>query len=408
MEVSLGVSIWASRLKQSPTLDVKAFADQLREAGREVFDFGIGDMNPEVPVPGILKTAICEAINADATHYSHHAGEAGLLGAIAEDLAGFGLQYSPSQIVVCPGPKDALFKACFSTIDSIGDRNRIAAYSPIYDAYENIPILVTGKEPIVLPTSDGFLPDPVHLDKVLSSDSSIAGLIVNSPNNPTGAVYSRKLLREMAEVVSNYPRVCVFSDEVYRTVLFDGAEYTSIAEFLPEQTMVVGGMSKEVSGTGLRLGFVAGPPSIMGALAEVEGNTGSCVHLPTQRGYEHFLRNDRDRRLRGEICDLLDRRRVALIDAFEKAAQEAVWSTPGGAYFFFPDMKAYLGRRTPDGCVVETDVDLASYLAREFGVVAIPGSAFQAPGHLRFSYAVGFETIATGMRRLGLALKELS
>lgn len=355
-------SVWAQQVKPSPTLEIKSIADTLKQEGNQIYDFGIGEMNPEIPVPYLLKAAIAHAVMDDATHYSPAAGDSELLNAIHADLRLFGLDYSPSQIVICPGPKDAVFKACVTMLNPSARRHRLVAFAPTYESYENLPILLTGKPPIVLQTDAHFHPDPNQLADLLNQDDAIALIVLNSPNNPTGTVYPPALVHELAEIIGQHEQICVTSDEVYRTVVYDGIEHMSIASYLPDQTLLIGGMSKEVSGTGLRLGFIAGPDGVMQTIANVEGNASSCVNLPTQKGYAHFLRKDADLRLRYEIRDALCARRDALVKCFSEWVKDAVWEHPSGAFYFFPDMRAYFGRRTPEGQTLNTDEELAHYL----------------------------------------------
>ena len=405
--MALMPSAWAQQIKPSPTLEIKAIADKSRREGKRVYDFGIGEMNPELPVPHLLKTAISQAVMEDATHYSPEAGDPELLEAIHADFRLFGLSYSPTEIVVCPGPKDAVFKICVTMLNPSSRRNRLVTFAPTYESFENLPILLTGKPPIVLETDGRFLPDPNQLDDLLNQDDTIALIVLNSPNNPTGTVYPPSLLRELAEVIGKHDQICVLSDEVYRTVVYDGLKHVSIASYLPNQTLLVGGMSKEVSGTGLRLGFIAGPETVMQAIANVEGNTSSCVNLPTQRGYARFLQKDADLRLRHEIRDALLVRREAVIKRFSELVKGAVWERPSGAFYFFPDMRFYCGQQTPEGQPLDTDEALALYLIENANVVTVPGSKFQRPGHLRFAYAVSLETINAGIERLAKALDRL-
>ena len=400
-------SAWVQQIKPSPTLEIKAVADKLRLEGKQIYDFGIGEMNPELPVPHLLKTAISEAVMEDATHYSPAAGDPALLEAIHADLRLFGLEYSPSEIVVCPGPKDAVFKICVTMLNPTSRRNRLVTFAPTYESFENLPILLTGKPPIVLQTDAHFLPDPNQLADLLNQDDTIALIVLNSPNNPTGTVYPDSLLGELAEIIGKHEQICVLSDEVYRTIVYDGLDHATIASYLPNQTLLIGGMSKEVSGTGLRLGFIAGPEPVMEVIANVEGNTSSCVNLPTQKGYAHFLRKDANLSLRHQIRDSLCVRREALMNRFSELVKGAVWERPSGAFYFFPDMRFYCGRRTPEGKFLNTDEELALYLIESANVVTVPGSKFQRSGHLRFSYAVSVETINTGIERLAEALDRL-
>ena len=408
--MGLTTSEWALRLKSSPTLAIKALADDLAGDGQPIFNFGIGEMNPEIPVPDGLKAAIAEALSADATHYSPAAGAGALVEALASDLEHFGLNYTDSQIVVCPGPKDALFKTCLALLCPAQKRNRLLTFTPTYESFENVPVLVTGKDALLLETDANLHPEPDKLAKALEGDPSIKVVIINSPNNPSGSVYPRDLIEELARVLGQHPEVAVISDEVYRTIRYDDSEpYCSIASLLPEQTFVVGGMSKELSGTGLRVGFVAGPKEGIRVVENVQGNASSCVNLPTQLGYAQFLREDANLSQRLAIRDELRSRRDVLIALFRKFAPEATWTSPQGAFYFFPGVQRYLGRKTPSGKVLETDHDLACYLVEQARVVTVPGSAFLRPGHLRFAYACApLASFEEGFARIGKALEALS
>ena len=402
--MSLRPSICAEKLAPSPTLEIKSIADALKKEGKTVYDFGVGEMNPEIKLPSILKTAMAEAVMCDATHYSPAAGDPELLSAISIDLQRFNLTYPPSQIVVCPGPKDAFFKVCLTIMRHSSPRNRLVAFAPVYESYQNIPILLTGQPPILLPTDHHFLPNPKQLEDLLRRDQTIALIVLNSPNNPSGAVYPLGLIQEMAGIIGQYPEVGIISDEVYRTILYDDHQHESIAAYLPDQTFVLGGMSKEISGTGLRLGFVAGPETILQTIAIVEGNVSSCVNLPTQKGYAHFLQQDTNLQLRYEIRDQLRQRRDLLLQRFRQLIDQAIWDPPSGAYYFFPDMHAYLGKKTPIGTIIQNDQDLTLYLLNSANVVTIPGSKFDCPGHLRLAYAVNPSTIEIGIQHLAEAL----
>ena len=373
-----------------------------------MYNFGIGEMNPEIPVPEPLKQWIVESLMADENQYSAAAGSPDLLEALASDFANFGLEHTPSQFVVCPGPKDAIFKACLALLDPEQSRNRLLTFTPAYESFENVPVLVTGKDALTLPTDENFYPIPNVLAQKLDDDPTIKVVIVNSPNNPSGTVYPPALLRELADILGRHPEVAVISDEVYRVALYADAEYCSLGALIPEQTFIIGGMSKEVSGTGLRLGFVAGPRDMIKVIENVQGNATSCVHLPTQKGYARFLQADSSLKIRRGVCDQLRERRDSLLAHFRKAAPDASWNAPRGAFYFFPKMSAYLGRTTANGTRIETDEHLARFVVEQARGVTVPGSAFRRPGHLRFAYASSSpETIPIAMQRLGEALHSL-
>ena len=401
-------SSWARKVDPSPTLKSRSIAQQLKRQDKTVYDFGIGEMNPEIPVPPLLVEAMIEAIQNGAMHYSPAAGDSKLLDAISADMEVFGLRYDPEQIVVCPGPKDAIFKVCLSLLNPRAQRRRLLVFPPIYESYRSGSILLTGEPPIFVETDAHFFPDPHRLAEVLDRDSSVALITLNSPNNPTGAVYPLELLEELAEVIARHPQVAVLSDEVYRTILYDGTPHYSLASILPQQTLLLGGMSQR----GFRYrssasGYVAGPVSLVKTIVKVEGNVSSCVHLPTQKGYAHFLNRDRTLSQRFAIRDQLKERRDLLLKNFQIDVPEALWTAPKGAFYFFPDMRPYLGRWTPAGDPLRDDEDLFLYLSREVGVVTVPGSRFGRAGHLRLSYAVNPNDICDGIREMGRALRGL-
>ena len=177
------------RRRLSPTLAIKDTADAMRAAGTTLFDFGIGETNPEVPVPDIIKQTIASSTMDEENHYSPAQGDPALLEAISEDLAtNFDIPTSVDQLCVCPGPKDAIFKAAMAMCNGRSHRRRFVCFAPIYESFISIPLLVGGEQPLVLSTDPKtFLPDPAELRAALEANDDICCVIVNSPNNPTGA-----------------------------------------------------------------------------------------------------------------------------------------------------------------------------------------------------------------------------
>lgn len=396
-------------MKPSPTLEVKKLSDRLIFEGEQIYNFGIGEINPEIETPKEFVEGIVSALRSGENHYAPAAGDAELLSAISDDLVrNFNLDYLPSQIVVCPGPKDALFKACLSILDPSVKRNRLIVFEPVYESFDRIPRLITGNPPIILETDNNFLPDLNQLEDTLKKEPAIAGVIINSPNNPTGVVYPKSLIKEMADIMRNYEEVVVFSDEVYRTILYDDCQYFSIAEEIPNQTLLISGISKELSATGLRLGFIAGPSDVMQVIENVQGNTSSCVHLPTQKGYAKLLREDADLKIRLKIRSKLRKRRDVLLQMFEENMPSIPYVKPKGAFYLFPCFEKYIGRRTPDGKLIGGSQELALYLLEYAHIVTIPGEAFLYPGYLRLSYGVSIESIKEGIPKMAEALDEMT
>ena len=326
---------------------VKAQADALKRT-RKLYDFGVGEIcSRAIPLPAEYRAELFQAVERGETQYSLGKGDAESRENIAEDLrCNFGLPDMTSEgVCVCNGPKDAIFKVLVATLAGRpkGSRRRVVTFAPFYEAFVSAPQLATGMPAVVLPPGPNGLPDPEALEAALASTSApsspssssssssssyslppslaaqapldIGAVIICSPNNPTGAVYSRELLERLAAVCRRYPQVLVISDETYRSIIFhdddddDGdddeevevqegsgsgtrrrwrsleggkkatlrREYFSVASALPEQAVVVGGLSKEFAGTGLRVGFTASHGSrLADAVAAVQGNASSC------------------------------------------------------------------------------------------------------------------------------------
>ena len=403
----INLSSYVQQLKPSPTLEIMKIADRLKKEGKSLFDFGIGELNPEIKTPPELIQEIVASLKENETHYSPSAGDPELLEALSGDFKSFGLNYSPAQIIICPGPKDAFFKACMAILDPSAKRNRLVAFAPVYESFEQVPIMLTGKPPIIIQTDENFVPDLNQLEDLLKNNPNVAGVVINSPNNPTGTLYPEAFFKELSSLLKKYEEITVLADEVYRTIRYDEKPYTSIAMEIPERTLYLSGISKELSATGLRLGFIAGPPSVMETIETLEGHISSCVNLPTQKGLARFLRKDNDLHIRKGICNKLMARRERVIKFFSELVPNSVFVKPEGAFYFFPDIRYYLGKKTPKGEILEDDGALARYLLEEANVVTIPGSSFLRPNHLRFAYAVSFDTIEGGISKMAEALGKL-
>jgi len=296
-------------------------------------------------------------------------------------------------------------------VSPLSERNRVAAFAPCFESFLTVPQLITGQPTIVIPTDDKCDPDLNAFAACLKEHhKQIGAIIINSPNNPSGRVYSRTIIESLANILKEYPEIGVISDEVYRTITFDEHNpHISLASYLPNQTLVVSGTSKECAGTGIRVGYVAGPQHIIEGIAKLSGHATSSVNLPAQKGYAKFLRSDIHLTDRNAIRDILKKKRDVLIKQFQtvEGLQECEYEIPLGTFYFFPSMKKFIGRKTPEGKVLENDEQLAFYLINE-NVVTIPGLFYLKEGYLRMAYGrLGEEEIIKGAVALGEALKKL-
>jgi len=299
-DCKIAVNPWTTTVPPSPTMGIKLLADDMKQKGAVVYDFGVGEMNPEIPLPTAFYNGLVHALQNKDTHYCPSGGDLSLRTVLSEDLKrNFDLEYSPSQIVITPGPKDALFRAALAVMDPFAIRNRGVCFAPVYESFTAMPYLLTGKQAFVIPTDKDFLPDFNAFTELLKKNHEhIAFIIINSPNNPSGTVYSKEVLHRLADIIKQYPEIALISDEVYRTIRYDNEKPFSIASLLPNQTLLVGGISKEVSGTGLRIGFVAAPAKVAKAVEVLVGHFTACVNLPVQKAYATFLQEDKDMKIR--------------------------------------------------------------------------------------------------------------
>jgi len=277
-------------------------------------------------------------------------------------------------------------------IDSESHRRRVVAFQPSYEAFVAIPQVISNLPTIFLDTDSNFYPIPSTFKKLLEERDDIAVVIINSPNNPTGAVYPIEILKELSDILKQYPHIAVISDEVYRVLNYTTEEfkYETIAKFLPDQTIYVGGMSKEVSGTGLRLGFAAGPAHVIHAMSVLTAHTNSCVNYPVQIGLLKFLHHDSTLSERLSIRSILNERRKLIQELFSSlpALKNCVLGKPTGAFYLFPKIDYYYGHISQNGDhIINNDVAFCKYLLIEGKVVTIPGSKFNRPGYIRIAYA---------------------
>jgi len=403
------ISQTATNILPSPTIEIKRIADQLKSQGHQVFDFGVGEMNPSIQVPEVMKKAISDATFNDHTHYNPPQGDAKVLEALSRDFKNFRLNYSPSEIAMFPGPKPALWAALMAILDPNHPKNRVAAFTPVYEAFTDIPKLITGKDTILLETDAECLPNIDVLSAMLKSRDDICCLIINNPNNPSGRVYSKELLSSIADLVKQHPDIVIISDEVYRCLIYE-EDYVSIASFLPQQTILVGGISKEVAGTGLRLGFAAGPKQAIDAMHAVVGATLSCTSLIVQRGYAEFLSSDQDLTTRNQIKAILKEKRDLILSLFKELPgfKRLRVLHPGGAFYVFPSIEGFIGLKTPQGDIISSDEQFCIWILKEAKIVLLPGSKFSKAGYFRLAYASSsLAEIREGIQRLSDFLLQL-
>jgi aspartate aminotransferase len=384
-------------IRPSATLAISSLAAQLRKEGQDIISFGAGEPDLETPEP--VRTAAIEAIEQGRGKYTAASGMRDLREALAARLAPRGLQYSWDQVVLSSGGKSALFESMFVLLNQ---GEEVVFPSPYWSSYVDF-VVAAGGVAVPVPTSheDGFQVDPDRLRAAITDKTRV--LLLNSPNNPTGALYSRATLEGIAEVVRE-KNLAVVTDDIYEELIYTGEPFQNILSVAPDlvdRTVIVSGFSKSHSMTGWRLGYLLGPREVAQAVGKLQSQIAGSPNSISQIGALKGLGSPLD----PARLQIFDTRRRLMLGKLREIPDIAC-PEPLGAFYAFPNLTAYLGRRC-EGEIVATDDDLVALLLKKAQVATVPGSIFGAPGHIRLSYACSEDHIQEGVRRIASLLQEL-
>ena len=387
-------------IKPSPTLAVTARAAALKATGRDIVGLGAGE--PDFDTPQHIKEAAIDAINKGFTKYTAVDGTPGLKAAIIAKLKrDNGLDYTPKQILVSCGGKQSFFNLVQAVINP-GDEVIVPA--PYWVSYPDIVILADGKPVIVEAGIDqGFKITPAQLEAAITPKTRL--FVINSPSNPTGAVYSREELAALGEVLRKHPQVLIASDDMYEHIRLDGAPFVNILNVCPDlydRTLVLNGVSKAYSMTGWRIGYAAGPEAILRAMTNVQSQSTSNPTSISQVAAEAALNGDQ-----GCITPMLDAfkaRHRYVVDALN-AIPGFNCVDSGGAFYAFPDVRAaIMNLLARDVIEAPTDIAFSEYLLESADVAVVPGSAFGAEGYIRLSFATSQANLEKALKRIAQAM----
>lgn len=400
------MSIIAKRLsavKPSPTLAVTTKAKELKAQGVDVVDLGVGE--PDFPTPKHICDAAKAALDRGETKYVPVAGTLAFRQAICGKLKRENnLDYTPDEITVNCGGKGTLYNLFIATVDE-GDEVVIPA--PYWVSYPDMvrlaggtPVFVTGYE------ENGFKITPDDLEKAITPKTK--WFVLNSPSNPSGAAYSREELRALADVLARHENVWIVSDEIYEHIVYDGFKSCSIAAVAPElknRTLTVNGLSKSFSMTGWRVGYAAGPVEVIKAMNKVQSQSTSHTVSFCQSAGVVALNSPMD--FLAERNATFKARRD-MVAAKLNAVKGMSCRTPEGAFYLYPSVAGCIGKKTPDGKVIENDTDFASALLEAEGVAVVPGVAFGLSPYFRLSYATSTEALEKACERIKRFCESLS
>jgi aspartate aminotransferase len=381
----------AQRIKPSPTIAVTQRAAELKRQGKDVIGLGAGE--PDFDTPDHIKQAAIDAINKGMTKYTAVDGIPDLKQAIIDKFRrDNGLDYALDQVLASVGAKQGLFNLCQAVLDA-GDEVVIPA--PYWVSYPDMALLANATPVIATAGIDsGFKLVPEQLERVLTDKTRL--LIINSPSNPTGAVYTRAELSALGEVLRAHPNVTIASDDIYEHIYWADEPFCNIVSACPElleRTIVFNGVSKAYAMTGWRIGYAAGPKPVIAAMKKIQSQSTSNPASVSQAAAAAALSGDQA--CIAPMVQAFKTRHDRVVQRLNRIDGIHCLPSPG-AFYAFPDMRTIIARRGG----INNDIDMAEYLLNEAGVALVPGSAFGAEGYLRLSFAASMGILDEALDRM--------
>lgn len=395
------VSKKVKEIAPSLTLEITAKAKKMKAEGISVIGFGAGE--PDFNTPDYIVESAKEALDIGFTKYTPASGTVELKNAVCDKfLKDNGLKYSPNQIVISSGAKSSLYHAICAIVD---DGDEVVLPSPYWLTYPELIKLAGGKCVFVQTTKEnGYKMTASQFAEVITDKTKC--LILNTPNNPTGAVYSEQEIKDIAKICEE-KNIYVISDEIYEKLVYDGEKHYSIAQYsekMKEQTVIINGMSKTYAMTGWRIGYLAGPVEIVKAISSMQSHTTSNACSISQYASVTALVDPEGEQFIAKMQKVFDERRKLMIEML-KDVDGIVCIEPKGAFYVFVNVAELFGK-TFDGVVINDSLTFAD-CALKRGVALIPGVAFGSDDCIRLSYAISIEDIKEGLSRLIAFIKEL-
>ncbi len=387
-------------IKPSPTLAVTARAAKLKAEGHDIIGLGAGE--PDFDTPQHIKDAAIRAINSGFTKYTSVGGTPALKTAVINKFKrDNGLDYNAKQILVSCGGKQSFFNLALAVINP-GDEVIVPA--PYWVSYPDIVIIAEGKPVIVeAGIEQGFKMTPAQLKAAITPKTKM--VVINSPSNPSGAVYTVDDLRRLGEVLRAHPDILIATDDMYEHIALTDEKFVNILNACPDlypRTLVLNGVSKAYAMTGWRIGYAAGPEQIITAMENVQSQSTSNPTSISQVAAEAALDGDQ-----GCITPMLKafrERHVFVVNALNKIPGLKCLMA-GGAFYAFPDAREAIATLHQKGVISEaTDIALSEYLLVKGGVAVVPGSAFGLSGYIRLSFATSMENLTKALDRIAKAL----
>ncbi|MDQ6976455.1 MAG: pyridoxal phosphate-dependent aminotransferase [Mariprofundaceae bacterium] len=391
------------QVKPSATLSITAKAAALRAAGRDIIALSVGE--PDFKTPLAARKAGIEAIENGQTRYTAVAGIPELRAAISEKFQRDNkLHYAPEQILVSSGAKQCIYNLLMAMIN---DGDEVIIPAPYWVSYPDMVLLAEGV-PVIVATKENarFKLTPAQLEAAITPKTRL--LFLNSPSNPTGMAYSKEELQALGKVLQHHPGIAIATDDIYEKIIFDGIEFVTFAEANPDliaRTITLNGVSKAHCMTGWRIGYCGAPLHLIQAMSKIQAQSTSNPCTVSQYAALAALTVPSD-----ELASMLQtyaaRRKWLIAQLNDIVGMTCL--QPDGAFYAFPSVEPWLGMRTTGGQILQDDVQICAWLLEDTGVALVPGTAFGAPGYIRFSYAVAQDVLEDAINRVAAAAMRLT
>ena len=391
-----------NRIKPSPSSMASQRARELFAAGRDIIGLTAGE--PDFDTPPNVGEAVVRAMAASKTKYTDVGGTPELKAAVIEKFRrDNALTYASNEVIVGAGGKQIIFNALMSTLEP-GDEVIVPA--PYWVSYPDIALLAEGR-PVVVTcrAEDRFKLRPEALDRAITLKTR--WLVLNAPNNPSGATYTRDELRALADVLLRHPHVWIMSDDIYEHILYDGRRFFTIAQVEPalkERTLTINGVSKAYAMTGWRIGYGGAPVELVKAMTKLQSQSTSNACSISQAAAQEALTGPQD--FIAERARIFQTRRDKVVETVNRIPGLRCHA-PEGAFYVYASCADIIGKKTPDGQVLGSDADFVMYLLESQNLALLQGEAYGLSPFVRISFATSMQTLEEGCRRLRLACEAL-
>ena len=390
-----------NRIEESPTLAITAKANKLKSEGKDIIGLAAGE--PDFDTPDFIKNAAIQAIHEGFTKYTAVAGTPSLKKAVIEKFKRDNqLQYQSHEIIVGVGGKQCIFNLCLALLN---ENDEVIIPAPYWVSYVDIAQL-TGAKPVVIQCdiNQAFKLSPAQLDQAINKKTKL--FLINSPSNPTGAVYSENELRALADILLKHPHVYIGTDDIYEHINLNGQPFKNILMIEPklkDRTIILNGVSKAYSMTGWRIGFAAGPEEIISAMTKLQLQSTSNPTSISQVAAEAALRGNQD--CIKPMLEAFIERHQYVLETLNSIKGIQCLPSEGAFYAFADASEAIENLFNKQKIKSRSDLALSEYLLDKKGVAIVPGSAFGSEGYFRISFATSMENLKEALSRIKEALE---